>query len=170
LVQIQPPQPSELVEGPYYETAPFLFRADPKHLQPHNAACFPNTQHCCRRNQHSSRPCGRRQQSEARAAERLWGFFTGNIGNRPGSEPSLRPNGITDYLKSEGTLEHAQNMAAHSSPCTTKLYDRRNDETALDEYEKVRILGGAGDANWNLRLGLVDMVPWIASNEVMLAS
>ena len=33
----------------------------------------------------------------------------------------------------------AQTMAAHSSPRTTKLYDRRNDETALDEYEKVRI-------------------------------
>ncbi len=52
---------------------------------------------------------------------------------------SLRATGITDYLKSEGTLEHAQVMAAHSSPRTTKLYDRRSDETALDEYEKVRI-------------------------------
>src|SRR5271154_5268577 len=52
---------------------------------------------------------------------------------------SLRATGITDYLKSEGCLEHAQTMAAHSSPRTTKLYDRRNDEIALDEYEKVRI-------------------------------
>jgi hypothetical protein len=52
---------------------------------------------------------------------------------------SMRATGITDYLKSDGTLEHAQTMAAHSSPRTTKLYDRRNDETALDEYEKVRI-------------------------------
>ncbi len=52
---------------------------------------------------------------------------------------SMRATGITDYLKSDGTLEHAQAMAAHSSPRTTKLYDRRNDETALDEYEKVRI-------------------------------
>lgn len=52
---------------------------------------------------------------------------------------SLRATGITDYLKSEGMLEHAQIMAAHSSPRTTKLYDRRSDETALDEYEKVRI-------------------------------
>lgn len=39
---------------------------------------------------------------------------------------SLRATGITDYLKSDGTLDHAQNMAAHSSPRTTKLYDRRN--------------------------------------------
>jgi integrase/recombinase XerD len=52
---------------------------------------------------------------------------------------SMRATGITDYLKSEGTLEHAQNMAAHPSPRTTKLYDRRNDETELGEYEKVRI-------------------------------
>jgi site-specific recombinase XerC len=52
---------------------------------------------------------------------------------------SMRATGITDYLKSDGTLEHAQTMAAHSSPRTTKLYDRRNDDTALDEYERVRI-------------------------------
>jgi len=52
---------------------------------------------------------------------------------------SMRATGIADSLKSDGTLERAQTMAAHSSPRTTKLYDRRNGETALDEYEKVRI-------------------------------
>jgi integrase len=52
---------------------------------------------------------------------------------------SLRATGITDYLKSSGTLEHAQAMANHSSPRTTKLYDRRNDELTLDEYERVGI-------------------------------
>jgi site-specific recombinase XerD len=52
---------------------------------------------------------------------------------------SLRATGITDYLKSDGTLEKAQQMANHSSPRTTKLYDRRNDEASLDEYEKVGI-------------------------------
>jgi site-specific recombinase XerD len=52
---------------------------------------------------------------------------------------SLRATGITDYLKSQGTLENAQQMANHSSPRTTKLYDRRNDETSLDEYEKIGI-------------------------------
>lgn len=52
---------------------------------------------------------------------------------------SLRATGITDYLKSSGTLENAQTMAAHSSPRTTKLYDRRNEETSLDEYAKVGI-------------------------------
>jgi site-specific recombinase XerD len=52
---------------------------------------------------------------------------------------SLRATGITDYLKHDGTLEHAQQMANHSSPRTTKLYDRRSDEASLDEYAKVRI-------------------------------
>lgn len=50
---------------------------------------------------------------------------------------SLRATGITDYLKNNGTLEHAEAM--HSSPRTPKLCDRRPDETTLDEYEKVGI-------------------------------
>ncbi len=48
-------------------------------------------------------------------------------------------DGIANYLKSNGTLEHAQQMANHSSPRATQLYDRRNDEASLDEYEKVGI-------------------------------
>jgi site-specific recombinase XerD len=52
---------------------------------------------------------------------------------------SLRATGITDYRKHEGTLENAQQMANHSSPRTTKLYDRRNEEASLDEYAKVGI-------------------------------
>jgi len=30
-------------------------------------------------------------------------------------------------------------MANHASPRTTKLYDRRGEEAALDEYEKIRL-------------------------------
>jgi site-specific recombinase XerD len=52
---------------------------------------------------------------------------------------TMRATGITDYLKHEGTLENAQQMANHSSPRTTKLYDRRNEEASLDEYAKVGI-------------------------------
>jgi len=52
---------------------------------------------------------------------------------------SLRATGITDYLKNNGTPEHAQAMGSHSSPRTTKLYDRRSEEITLDEYEKVGI-------------------------------
>ena len=32
-----------------------------------------------------------------------------------------------------GTLENTQEMAAHESPRTTKLYDRTGDEITLDE-------------------------------------
>lgn len=52
---------------------------------------------------------------------------------------SFRGTGITTYLKNGGTLEKAQQMAAHESPRTTKLYDRTNDEISLDEIEKVVI-------------------------------
>ena len=47
--------------------------------------------------------------------------------------------GITAYLKNKGLLEHAQTLANHSSPRTTKLYDRRTDDISLDEVEKIAI-------------------------------
>jgi site-specific recombinase XerD len=37
---------------------------------------------------------------------------------------TFRASGITAYLANGGALEHAQEMAAHESPRTTKLYDR----------------------------------------------
>ena len=52
---------------------------------------------------------------------------------------TFRATGITAYLKNGGTLEHAQTIANHSSPRTTKLYDRRSDEISLDEVEKISI-------------------------------
>ena len=53
---------------------------------------------------------------------------------------SFRATGITVYLTNGGLLEHAQQMAAHESARTTKLYDRRNDKVTLDEVEKI-VLG-----------------------------
>ncbi len=50
---------------------------------------------------------------------------------------TFRATGITIYLSNGGTLEKAQQMAAHESPRTTKLYDRTNDGVTLDEVEKV---------------------------------
>ena len=38
---------------------------------------------------------------------------------------TFRATGITAYLGNGGALEHAQTMAAHESPRTTKLYDGR---------------------------------------------
>jgi integrase/recombinase XerD len=52
---------------------------------------------------------------------------------------SFRATGITNYLEHDGTLEKAQQMAAHSSARTTKLYDRRSDEVTLDEIERIAI-------------------------------
>ena len=50
---------------------------------------------------------------------------------------SFRATGITAYLKNSGKLEHAQAMANHSSPRTTKLYDRREEEISRDEVERI---------------------------------
>ena len=60
--------------------------------------------------------------------------ITTKIGNH-----TFRATGITAYLKNKGTLEHAQTIANHASPRTTKLYDRRSDEISLDEVEKIAI-------------------------------
>jgi hypothetical protein len=46
---------------------------------------------------------------------------------------------ITAYLEADGTLENAQNMAAHESPRTTNLYDRTGDAIILDEVERIKI-------------------------------
>ena len=50
-----------------------------------------------------------------------------------------RATGITAYLSNGGTLEHAQRIAGHSSPKTTKLYDRTADTVTLDEIERIVI-------------------------------
>jgi site-specific recombinase XerD len=44
---------------------------------------------------------------------------------------------ITLYLENGGSLEHAQSIADHASPRTTKLYDRTCDQLSLDEIEKI---------------------------------
>jgi hypothetical protein len=52
----------------------------------------------------------------------------------------LAATGITIYLENDGRLKHAQQMAGHESPRTTKLYDRRKDEITLSEVERIRLL------------------------------
>jgi len=53
------------------------------------------------------------------------------------SAHSFRATGITTYLQNGGKLEIAQRMAGHESARTTGLYDRRTDEVALDEVERI---------------------------------
>ena len=40
-----------------------------------------------------------------------------------------------------GALEHAQEMAAHESPRTTKLYDRTKERLTQEEVERIRMSG-----------------------------
>jgi hypothetical protein len=47
--------------------------------------------------------------------------------------------GITQFLRNGGRRELAQQMAAHESPRTTALYDRRDDEAAVDEVQRILI-------------------------------
>jgi hypothetical protein len=49
---------------------------------------------------------------------------------------TFRATGITAYLANGGVLEHAQEMAAHESPRTTKLYDRTKERLTQDEVER----------------------------------
>jgi integrase len=53
---------------------------------------------------------------------------------------TIRGTGITAYLENlEAKLEHAQQMAAHADPKTTRLYDRRSDEVSMDEVARIGI-------------------------------
>jgi site-specific recombinase XerD len=52
---------------------------------------------------------------------------------------TFRATGITAFLLNGGSIENAQAIAAHESPRTTKLYDRRSDEITLDEIERIKI-------------------------------
>jgi site-specific recombinase XerD len=57
----------------------------------------------------------------------------------PVGNHSFRATGITAYLSNGGALEHAQEMAGHESPRTTKLYDRTKERLTQDEVERIRL-------------------------------
>ena len=52
---------------------------------------------------------------------------------------TFRATGITTYLQNGGTLEHAQMIANHESPRTTKLYDRTREELTFEEVERIKL-------------------------------
>jgi len=74
------------------------------------------------------------QQDAYRMIRRSAAGIQTRIGNH-----TFRATGITAYLKNGGLLETAQQMAAHESPRTTGLYDRRSDDVSLYEVEKISI-------------------------------
>src|SRR3984957_1525882 len=51
---------------------------------------------------------------------------------------TFRATGITTHLQNGGTLEHAQTIANHESPRTTKLYDRTREELSFDEVARIK--------------------------------
>jgi hypothetical protein len=57
---------------------------------------------------------------------------------RAAATPSGRPASPA-YLSNGGALDHAQEMAAHESPRTTKLYDRTKERLTQDEVERIRL-------------------------------
>ena len=52
---------------------------------------------------------------------------------------SFRATGVTEYMNSGGTIEIAQRIAGHTSPATTRIYDRSGDVLTLEEIERVQI-------------------------------
>jgi hypothetical protein len=53
--------------------------------------------------------------------------------------PHLAGNPHHHLPGENGRLEHAQQMAGHESPRTTKLYDRTKDEITLSEVERIQL-------------------------------
>jgi integrase/recombinase XerD len=52
---------------------------------------------------------------------------------------TFRTGEIITYLQNGGTIEHAQQIANHELPRTTKLSDRANDAISQDEIERILI-------------------------------
>jgi integrase/recombinase XerD len=52
---------------------------------------------------------------------------------------TFRATGITVFRKKGGSIEHAQQIANHASPQTTRLYDQSSDEITLDGVERIAI-------------------------------
>jgi integrase/recombinase XerD len=67
-----------------------------------------------------------------------WRTLRAGIKTRIGNH-TFRATGISQYLHNGGRRELVQQMAAHESPRTTALYDRRDDEAAVDEVERILI-------------------------------
>ena len=52
---------------------------------------------------------------------------------------SFRAAGITGVLRNGGSLDTAARIAGHASTQTTQLYDRRTEDIALSDIERIRL-------------------------------
>lgn len=57
------------------------------------------------------------------------------------SPHSFRAAVVTDLLKQDGPLEDVQFLAGHSSPITTRLYDRRRRKVTRNIVARISIEG-----------------------------
>jgi hypothetical protein len=72
---------------------------------------------------------------------------TGRALNRYNAWAAIQPRRMSHLASNrhhhlpgnDGRLEHAQQMAGHESPRTTKLYDLTKDEITLSEVERIRL-------------------------------
>ncbi len=55
----------------------------------------------------------------------------------PDGAGGLRREDSSVLMENDGLLEHAQQMAAHASARTAKLYDRRGEAIPLDGVERI---------------------------------
>jgi site-specific recombinase XerD len=96
----------------------WLFRTSPRH----NAAVL------------SEKPLSQRDAWGMIRRRAVAAGIAAPIGNH-----TFRATGITNFLENGGTLEHAQDMAAHASPRTTRLYDRRKEKITQAQVERIRL-------------------------------
>jgi integrase/recombinase XerD len=52
---------------------------------------------------------------------------------------SFRATGVTEYMNSGAQSRSRQRIAGHTSPSTTRIYDRSGDQLTLEEIERVQI-------------------------------
>ncbi len=60
-------------------------------------------------------------------------------GQHRGADRVTRFDRHHEVLENGGSLENAEDMAAHASPRTTRLYDRRRERLTQDEVERIRL-------------------------------
>ena len=66
------------------------------------------------------------------------GFERRSVGT-PVKPTAVGPLGPTGRGLKGGALEHAQEMAPHEGPRTTKLYDRTKERLTQDEVGRIRL-------------------------------
>jgi hypothetical protein len=72
---------------------------------------------------------------------------------------SFCATGITAYLANGGALEHAQEMAAHESPRTTKLYDPNQGAVDAGRGREDSIIAHAQSPEFRIRSKQRNMCP-----------